>query len=977
MKVNRFLNSICILALILGAVLSVTSPAQAASGPKGEWAGNTAGSDEDISYESYGWINSSRNRVYPYAYDTAYTIVQDAYMKAFTTGTDLGSCTLYYAEDSVTWPSSWTTISGSISAVSGSNNDRCTFTFNPPSDNTAYMFYIVYVYGTYTWYGFPGASTTVPIFTTAPSSPTQTYKLRRNPPTPYQTMRIDGLTGDWDSTQFVGSDGSSANFYVTWDASNLFIRISGGFGNSDRLNIGIDTNPGTNDLSGSNVTNGFAKAQFAGYLTPDFVIQSTGTTNLDKYTRSGSSWGSATSIYAAGANLSRPGSTAEFRIPRSEIGNPASVALYFWLANSSDNMYTCFGVDRPNCNTSSDVRLRSALVFDSLGSGTAPASAQRTDYNASETRTLGSDSVSGIRHFYASNGTTTMYGSNTAISGNLTIAPQGTLLLNPSYTWSVAGNVIDNGSLSNWGNLSLNGSGAQTISGSGTFQVGKLTLEGGNTKSLSRSITVVEVDIKPSTTFSANNNTITLDGSKGGSANVNPIFRNNGVFNAGNGTVAFRGSSTGNGANNFNGKVLGSSNTFFYNVTLTCTNNAPEVFGVDFRDQKTGAQSRATIGYRLQLNRGTFVADEEDCGEVCTGTLDGTPIYGANSTLEYNANGNFNSAAEWKAPASYTCGATPGVPYHVLIAKDVTLNLAAAYDTPGNPDGEYAANPNKALCGNLTIETVGALLSTGGTLSLQGNWINNGGFTHNNGTVSFIGSTEQQISGSSPTNFYTLYNRTAVGNLVLNDLSTNGASAQRFYNYGIYRRSWTPITGQSNSFGLAKLTIAIDSVSGSSPSIQVDRIDQDSSHKTGSWPTWGVGNGIYWEVTPTNITAVQADLSAPTTAGDGTGLLTGTASAIGGPTFTENANSKLCKYTGGGGGGWDCRNNDTTLNDTVSFYDATSFSQWALGKDAGPTAVELLNLSAQSGLERPWALPALAGLSLLVLIAVAVLRRRA
>lgn len=54
MKVNRFLNLICILALILGAVLSVTSPAQAASGPKGEWAGNTAGSDEDISYESYG-----------------------------------------------------------------------------------------------------------------------------------------------------------------------------------------------------------------------------------------------------------------------------------------------------------------------------------------------------------------------------------------------------------------------------------------------------------------------------------------------------------------------------------------------------------------------------------------------------------------------------------------------------------------------------------------------------------------------------------------------------------------------------------------------------------------------------------------------------------------------------------------------------------------------------------------------------------
>jgi hypothetical protein len=969
MKTSKFLNPICILALLFGAMLTITSPAQAASGPKAEWAGQTGGSDEDISYESYGWITSNRDRVYPYYYDTAYTIMQDSYMKAFTSGTDLNSCTLYYAENSVSWPSSWTSVSGSISAVGSSNNDRCTFTFSPPNDSTEYMFYIVYVYGSYTWYGFPGAGSTSPSFTVAPSTQNQTYKLSRNPSATYHNVRIDGRLGEWGSSQSIGSDGGSANFYVTWNSSAIFVRISGGFGDTDRLNIGIDTNPGSNDLSGSNVTNGFAKAQFAGYLVPDYIIQSTGTTNLDKYTRSGSSWGSPSSIYASGANLYRSSSTAEIRIPRSEIDNPSgAVALYFWLANSSDNMYTCYGIDKPGCNTSSNVRLRSALVFDSLGSGITPSTAYKTDYNASETRTLGSETVSGIRHFYASNGTTTMYGGNTAINGNLTIASDGTLSLDPGYTWSVAGNVINNGSLTNWGNLSLNGSGAQSISGSGNiFQLNKLTTEGSGTKTLSRSLTSVEVDIKANTTLSVGSNTLTLDGSKGETTAVNPIFRNNGSFDAGTGLVEFK------GTNNINGKVLGANNTTFYNVLLTRTGSAPAVFGVDFRDQKPGSESRAIISNQLELTAGTFVADEEDCGEVCGGTLDGTPRYTTGSTLKYNVNGTFNSAAEWKVLGT-SCGITAGLPHHVVIAKDTTLNLTAAYDTPGNPTGEYAANPNKYLCGNLTIENSGSLESTGGTLSLAGNWTNNGSFTHNNGTITFTNTnTEQQILGNSSTAFNILNNRTTVGNLVLNDLSTNGASAQTFNNYNIYRRNWTPVTGQSHSFGLARLTIAIDSVSGSSPSIQVDRIDQDSSHKTGSWPTWGVGNGIYWDITSTNITSVQADLSAPTTAGPGTGLVSGTAN---GATFTEDANSKLCKYTGGGGGGWDCRNNETALNDTVGFNDATGFSEWALGRSVGPTSIKLLNLSAQSDLERPWALPALIGLSLMILLGLSLLRRR-
>ena len=391
MNPQKIFHLFCALVLALGAMLTIAEPVSAAS----EWAGQTNGgasSNGGIYYSGYNWIvELDRNQVIPYSDTAAFEIWQDAYQSGFLSNSiELDRCTLRYAPNSSNFSgSSWTEVTGVISAVSGSNNDRCKFNLDLAAGND-YMLYVVYEEGSTTWYGYPGVSN----FTTAPTSQTQTYKIHRIPASTYQTLRIDGKEWDWNtSANLLGTDGRSApdttSFYLAWDEDNLYVRISGGFGNTDRLNIGIDTNPGTNDLSGSNVTNGFAKAQFAGYLVPDYIIQSTGTTNLDKYTRSSNSWGSASSIYASGANLYRSGSEAEIRIPRSTLASPNTIGLYFWLANNSDNMYTCYGVDKPgNCNISSDDRLRSALVFDNLGSGQVPATAGQTDYNASDRKSV-------------------------------------------------------------------------------------------------------------------------------------------------------------------------------------------------------------------------------------------------------------------------------------------------------------------------------------------------------------------------------------------------------------------------------------------------------------------------------------------------------------------------------------------------------------------------------------------------------------
>jgi hypothetical protein len=961
MKRQEILRLLCIVTLSLSFVICNIQPVQAAS----EWAGITGSGNAHIIYESYATLNSNLNDIYPFADDSAYQIQQDAYQEGFTSNIDLTSCTLYYAENSSTWPTSWSSSSGTISNI-GVVNDRCTFTLNLNHD-TDYMFYIEYTRTGYpSWYGYPGVSS----FTSAPTSQAQTYKIHRNSPTTYQMIRIDGKIGDWSQTSnLIGTDGrtdpDTTSFYLAWDQDNLYVRIEGGFGNTDRLNIGIDVNPGTNDLSGSNVTNGFAKAQFTGYLVPDYIIQSLNTTNLDKYTRSGISWGSANSIYDSGANLYRINDEAEIRIPRTELGSPSSMGVYFWLANSSDNMYTCYGVDKPsNCINDTDHRLLSALVFDNLGSGQSPT-AGNTDYNASTNAGV-SPSLT-LRNLYVSNSTPYAQGSLTLL-GNLTIISGATFKIKSgSELLTAYGDIYCDGSLigANYpqvADIVLSG-GNQTISGSGTIQLRNLVFDGTGTKTIANDLITTNIKIMNSNvTVNAGNSTITL---YSGTTNQ-PLFINNGTFNPGTSTIAFR------GYNNLNAKVVGASNTTFYDVSITCSNaisggsctgTLPR-FGVDFRDQKLGAESRATITHSLTLNNSTFIADEEDCDDICgTTELDGTPIYANGSTLIYNNGGSFDSAAEWKVPNTIICGNTPGVPYNVIIQNGTTLNIAAAYDTDGDPIGEYAANSNKHLCGSLTIENGSTLQSTGGTFSLDGNWTNNGGFTHNSGTVTFNNTdTEQQILGSSTTAFHTVYNRIATGNLVLNDLSTNGASAQNFYNYGIYRRSWTPVNGQSHSFGLARLTIAIDSVTGSSPSIQIDRIDHDSSHKTGSWPTWGVGNGIYWDITPTNMTSVQADLSAPTIAGVGTGLLNGTANNA---AFNEDDYSTLCRYTGST---WDCRNNDSIYNDNiVHFADVTNFSEWALGKKASPTSVELIDLSAESGLSRPWILLVLIGLSIFLL----------
>lgn len=111
----------------------------------------------------------------------------------------------------------------------------------------------------------------------------------------------------------------------------------------------------------------------------------------------------------------------------------------------------------------------------------------------------------------------------------------------------------------------------------------------------------------------------------------------------------------------------------------------------------------------------------------------------------------------------------------------------------------------------------------------------------------------------------------------------------------------------------------------------VQEFETDHPDATGTPGGNGIATGKYW-----TIRGVQADKVTPATG------------------FTVNltlphsnlANPKACKYPGGlGGYGWDCAADGSNAS-SVWRNGVTSFSDWAVGTNVGPTAVTLQQFRA-------------------------------
>lgn len=105
------------------------------------------------------------------------------------------------------------------------------------------------------------------------------------------------------------------------------------------------------------------------------------------------------------------------------------------------------------------------------------------------------------------------------------------------------------------------------------------------------------------------------------------------------------------------------------------------------------------------------------------GAFGNSPIFGNTSTLIYNSTGTYGRGFEWIYNGVGTIGVTPGYPNNVQISNNTTFNY-----TNGIP-------LNKAIAGNLTIDSGSSFymdygsVSASGFLTVAGNFINNGNFT--------------------------------------------------------------------------------------------------------------------------------------------------------------------------------------------------------------------------------------------------------
>lgn len=111
------------------------------------------------------------------------------------------------------------------------------------------------------------------------------------------------------------------------------------------------------------------------------------------------------------------------------------------------------------------------------------------------------------------------------------------------------------------------------------------------------------------------------------------------------------------------------------------------------------------------------------------------PFAFAQSTWNGGTSTNWGDAANWSAgvPTATTDAVISG-----SAATMPTLNVAAT-------------------CQSLTIQTGATLSGAGQTLTVNGNWINNGTYTAGTSTVVIGGATDSIIAGTSTTSFWMLH----------------------------------------------------------------------------------------------------------------------------------------------------------------------------------------------------------------------------
>ena len=510
---------------------------------------------------------------------------------------------------------------------------------------------------------------------------------------------------------------------------------SAGGGGADLTNVngGIGSflfNLGTT-FTGNSATNGNGGAVHIG----SFEL------TLDNATFTGNT---APNTNHVGGAIRISGGGLKFNSTTSFSGNTANVTAANCLSvDSGGTATTGVHVTGTGNNINDNVQIEDGGFWDNAN-GTSVTIANLTMVEGTFTGNSGTLNVTG--NLTLANGgtgdTNSFTGGSGAhdINGNLSIA-DGTYTATSGIT-TLAGNFTNSGTFAHGsGTFTFDGTGAQTISGTPTFNILNVNKSSGTLTLLSN--------------ISIANNLSVLQGTFDLSTFTSNRTAAGGTLTVSNGTTLKLGGTSGGqtGSNfplNFSTISLGSTSTVDYSAAGSQTIFATPTYG----NLNTSGSGTKTAGNGLTI-----------AGNVTIGT--GTVFAG--STFTHNLAGNWVNNV---GASGFTSSGAGTVNFNGTGAQSVTgqttFNNLTLTKTAGQT---LTLNSAITLNGNLLL-TSGNLSAGANSISVAGNWTNNSSATAFTGTntTTFTGGTSNTIGGTFSTAFNSLTVNKSGGTL---SLSTN------------------------------------------------------------------------------------------------------------------------------------------------------------------------------------------------------------
>lgn len=282
------------------------------------------------------------------------------------------SIQMYYSLDGNTWTSAGPTFLTSFAADSNNNGYPTApgvtqhvegwLTINVPENAIFYL----------AWnYSVTSGTTTA----NAQALGIDNVYIKPDQPTPHSIQMNGQFSPDeWHYGEKLGTGSPGVQYYLTWDATWIYVGMIGGDINNDKYNVLIDIDPDDVGAANSGTMNEYCGATFGADGKPDYALQKHSSGVLKEQASSGSwaTWSPGGDTNAASTDQGTA-DHVEFKIQRTDIGNPTGpIALYLYVCNNASRIWSSWPATNPQTYTGFVEELPTAIYIPALSDGKFP-----------------------------------------------------------------------------------------------------------------------------------------------------------------------------------------------------------------------------------------------------------------------------------------------------------------------------------------------------------------------------------------------------------------------------------------------------------------------------------------------------------------------------------------------------------------------------------------------------------------------------